>query len=88
MVELEKSNAGGAASQAGANYQSGVAALYGLRLLASSSLEPPFGLPSDVRLTEIRCQTEAPVDDVNLRTSAGGYIFVQVKTNVPVVSNL
>jgi hypothetical protein len=71
--------AGGAATQAGTDYQNRVAAWIAVRILAEKDASPPWDLPSHVTLEFIRCETEQPVDDLLVGTSSNGHIFIQAK---------
>lgn len=85
MAKAAKKNghpAGGRAEAAGGNYETLVASWYCVRILAGCAGEPPVDLPADVRLLSIRCQTEAPVDDVLIETSAKGFVFIQAKRSI------
>ena len=73
---------GGAATQAGINYQNRVAAWLCVRILAEQEAAPLWGLPEDVTFDFIRCETEQPVDDILVGASHGGHAFVQVKHTV------
>jgi hypothetical protein len=84
--QMRRSDSGGAAGQAGANYQSRVAAWYGVRMLAGSTVGPLHGLTANVRFTTVYCQTESPVDDIVVSTSERGYLFIQAKNRVTTVS--
>jgi signal recognition particle GTPase len=70
---------GGAATQAGIIYQNEVAAWLCVRILAEQEVASLWGLPDDVTLEFIRCETEQPVDDILVGTSQGGHAFIQVK---------
>lgn len=80
--KAEKPSSGGKAEATGANYETRVGAWYCVRQLLGIGAQPLFDLPADMRLTSIRCQTAAPVDDVNAATSDDGIIFVQAKRSV------
>lgn len=84
--QIGRSDAGGAAGQAGANYQARIAAWLAVRMLAGSAASPLYGLAADVRLTLVRCQTESPVDDVVVSTSENGFLFVQAKNRIATLS--
>src|SRR6267142_6884544 len=71
--------AGGAATQAGTDYQNRVAAWIAVRILAEQDASPPWDLPSHVTLEFLRCETEQPVDDLLVGTSSNGHVFIQVK---------
>lgn len=70
---------GGAAIQAGMNYQNRVAAWMCVHILAEQEVGPMWGLPQSVKVEFIRCETEQPVDDLLIGTSGGGHSFIQVK---------
>jgi signal recognition particle GTPase len=70
---------GGAATQAGINYQNRVAAWIAVSILAEQDVAPPWILPAHVTLIFLRCETEQPVDDLLVGTSDGGHVFIQVK---------
>jgi hypothetical protein len=73
---------GGRADATGGNYETLVATWYCVRLFAGAANEPPAGLPTGVRLVSLRCQTEAPVDDVLITTSSNGLLFIQAKRSI------
>lgn len=79
---LSRASTGGRAEAAGGNYETLVASWYCVRILAGGRAEPPVSLPAAVRLLSIRCQTEAPIDDALIETSAKGFIFVQAKRSI------
>lgn len=70
---------GGAAAQAGLDYQNRVAAYLATQILAERRdlKNLPPGKP-----TFLRCETEEPVDDILLGTDKGGFAFIQVKRSV------
>ena len=80
-------SSGGRAEAAGGNYETLVASWYCVRLLAGAAGEPPADLPANVRLLSIRCQTEAPVDDVLIETDTGGFLFIQAKRSIDLSSS-
>jgi hypothetical protein len=65
-------NSGGAATQAGIDYQNRVAAWMAVRILAEQDASPPWNLLDNVTLEFLRCETEQPVDDLLVGTSEGG----------------
>ena len=79
---MSSQNAGGAATQAGINYQNRVAAWFAVRVLAEVGAEPLEGLPTTSTLEFLRCETEQPVDDLMVGTSDGGHLFIQVKRSL------
>ena len=42
----------------------------------------PWSIPSDTTLEFLRCETEYPVDDLLVGTSASGFVFAQVKRSL------
>jgi hypothetical protein len=73
---------GGAAAQAGSRFEARVAAWYCVRMVAGAGAQPPLQLPTGTRLRFVRCQTEAPVDDVLVETDQTGFIFIQAKSGL------
>jgi hypothetical protein len=65
--------AGGAAAAGGFAFQDGVAAWLAGFILAEAPL--PWVNSSSVLPESLRCETEAPVDDILVSTNAGGWIF-------------
>jgi hypothetical protein len=77
-----KGTAGGKAEATGGDYETRVAAWYCGRVLVGAAAQPLFDLPPNISLVSARCQTDAPVDDVKVKTSEGGTVFVQAKRTV------
>jgi hypothetical protein len=77
----ELASGGGNATASGVAFQAGVAAYFGSALLAEQALDRPFGLSHAVPVS-IRCETEAPIDDLLVETKNGGFIFIQAKSSV------
>ena len=77
---------GGAATSGGITFQQRLGAYFGVYLLVGTRFEEHFNLgsASPVRL---RFETEAPVDDLLVSTSNGGYLAVQAKTTVALSRN-
>lgn len=74
-------SSGGAAAAGGIGFQAQLGALFGLQLLAQVPVDYVLGLGAAVPVW-IRFETEAPVDDILVATSGGGFIAVQAKTTV------
>jgi hypothetical protein len=78
---------GGNATAAGVAFQANVASYFGALLLGERAIDrlPDLGrvLPLSVRV-----ETEAPVDDILIETTAGGFIFIQAKSSIQFASNL
>jgi hypothetical protein len=75
-------NYGGSAEASGARFENLVTTWYAARALSDPSVFSLLGLPVDSTIVSIRCQTEAPVDDILIETSAPGFVFVQCKRRV------
>lgn len=73
-----RGTAGGAAAQAGTDYENRIAAWASVLVLAGQAAVPPFGLPPMTTAEAAHCQTNEPVDDVLVRTSIGR-CFIQAK---------
>jgi hypothetical protein len=71
--------AGGVATSTGIDYQFRVAAWFAAHILAEKDVTVPWRLPSSVTLESIHLETEYPIDDILVRTSTSGRIFIQVK---------
>ena len=74
-----RTQAGGAATAGGINFQHRATAWVAVRILAERESSPPWGLPGEVTLEWFRCETEQPVDDLMVRTSHGGLSLAQIK---------
>jgi len=74
-------SSGGAAAAGGIGFQAQLGALFGLQLLAQVPVDHVLELGAAVPVW-IRFETEAPVDDILVATSEGGFIAVQAKTTV------
>jgi len=73
--------AGGHATHSGISFQDKVAAVIAIYGLAEESL-PSMDLPGAATLTSVELETNAPVDDILVGTSAGGFCFINVKKGV------
>jgi signal recognition particle GTPase len=71
--------AGGAATASGMDYQHRATAWVVVQILAEKEASPPWGLPATTTLDWFRSETEQPVDDLLVVTSADGVIFSQIK---------
>ena len=74
--------AGGAAAAGGFEFQARAAAWFAAHILAERTAAHLFGLEPADALVSIRCEADAPVDDIIVKTSAGGFLFVQVKAGL------
>lgn len=91
MTPTQQSNSsrgissGGARAAGGFEFQAKLGALFGLHLLAQVPVDQVLELGPAVPVW-IRFETEAPVDDILVATSEGGFIAVQAKTTVTLSS--
>ncbi|MFP4029734.1 MAG: hypothetical protein ACLFWL_18300 [Candidatus Brocadiia bacterium] len=76
------SSAGGAATQTGILFQNRIAAWAAVHILAEESVSIPWDLRASTTLESLRCETEHPVDDLLIRTSEDGNIYVQAKHSI------
>ena len=74
-------SSGGAAAAGGLRFQSQIGAFFGLGIISQRAIDHVLGLGSAVPLW-MRFESEAPVDDILVATSAGGFVAVQAKTSV------
>jgi hypothetical protein len=81
-VTQQSGTSGGSAAAGGIAFQTRVVAYYSVIILAESEGAPPLGLPANLTLDYVRCETGAPVDDFLVGTSDGGHIFGQAKRTV------
>ena len=79
--------AGGNATASGVNFQASLGAMFAARLLTERALDERLRL-NDTRIKSIRFETEAPVDDLLLETTEGGFLFVQAKTTLSLSERL
>jgi hypothetical protein len=73
---------GGAAGAGGYSFSSRVAAAYAVDILRGSSWPARWELPAGTRLTALMLETEQAVDDLELATSDGGQVLLQIKRSV------
>src|SRR5262245_7442873 len=77
---------GGSATHAGIGFQDKVAGVLAVHILADTPVGF-FGLPANITPTSIELETNAPVDDILVPTSAGGFCFINVKKSVTLSKN-
>lgn len=70
---------GGSAAIGGFNFQLAVSAWAACYVLAERAVTARWGLPPDVYFTFIRCESEQPLDDLMIGTSASGHILLQIQ---------
>lgn len=72
---------GGAATAAGVTFQGGLGGLFAATGLTQASVDIRVQLKAE-SVSEFRLETESPIDDLIVYTTAPGRIFVQAKTNL------
>ena len=82
MSNSSRKSGGGSAAAGGMAFQHRVAAWAATHILAEKDATPPWGLPADTTLESLRCETEHPVDDLLVDTSAHCLVFAQVKRSL------
>jgi hypothetical protein len=90
MVDDEKKlpvGGGGSATSAGILFEQQLGALIGTWMLAGSSVDQRLDLGAS-KPVWIRFETEAPVDDILVATSANGFIAIQAKTTASLSRDL
>lgn len=78
---------GGNATAAGVTFQGGLGALFAVMAMEQRILQPRLRL-GNARPQAFRFETEAPVDDTLISTTANGYLSVQAKTALNLSSSL
>lgn len=73
------SQGGGAATHAGVGFQDRVAAWFAVRILDEQNASPLWSFATTITFEQLRSETTEPVDDIQITTSANGYIFIQAK---------
>jgi len=76
----QKSGGGGAATQAGINFQNRIAAWVATRILCDVARSAIFGLTDIPSL--LRCETEQAVDDLLVGSRTGWFAYAQVKHSI------
>jgi hypothetical protein len=77
-----RSGVGGSAMSGGAQFEHRGNACIAARIVAEATATPGWGLPPGVTLRSFRFNTEQPVDDWVVGTSAGGYVYGQSKASL------
>lgn len=78
---------GGAATSSGIRFEQQLGALFSSWILAGDRLDDSFRLGGTTP-EWIRFETEAPVDDLLIKTSDGGFVAVQAKTTASLSEDL
>lgn len=77
---MTKKTAGGRATESGMGFQAYVTTWFAAQMLADAPVGQTFGLRHDLKIDSLQCETGDAMDDVVLRLSDGGVIYVQAKT--------
>jgi len=72
---------GGSATHAGIGFQDKVAGWLAVHILSDEPIQF-LGLPMGAKPVSIEMETSAPVDDILISTSDGGFCFVNVKRSI------
>ncbi|MGR3761722.1 hypothetical protein ACUXV3_16570 [Roseobacteraceae bacterium NS-SX3] len=78
---------GGAATSAGVIFQQKLGASIASRILSGRCFDPAFRL-GNANPAWMRCETEAPVDDILVATDLGGFVAIQAKTTASLSKDL
>jgi hypothetical protein len=76
---MSRPRAGGDATAGGVTFQARVAAFFAVRVLAEQHAASLPGFSGDVVPTGVWCETTEALDDIEVRSSAGARLLVQVK---------
>ncbi|MGB8602691.1 MAG: hypothetical protein WCD42_10915, partial [Rhizomicrobium sp.] len=77
--QSDRIGGGGAATSAGIRFEQQLGALFASWILSGDRLDESFRL-GDATPEWVRFETEAPVDDLLIKTNNGGFIAIQAKT--------
>ena len=78
---------GGAATSAGVVFQQRLGSCIAAQILSDDQFDPVFNL-GEAKPSWIRFETEAPVDDILVATSLGGFVAIQAKTTASLSRDL
>jgi hypothetical protein len=81
------SKGGGNATAAGVTFQASVGAIFAAQLLAERPLDGRLGL-GGAKPRSIRFESEAPLDDVAVETTAHGWLLIQAKNSLTLAESL
>lgn len=87
LPRSDRTGGGGAATSAGIRFEQQLGALFSSWILSGERLNDTFRLGA-ASAEWIRFETEAPVDDILIKTSEGGYVAVQAKTSASLSGDL
>ena len=87
MVSDHRTTGGGHATAGGVEYQARVTAWVAVGMLAGSGVSA-WRLRSGTHIEYFRCETETPVDDLNVGLSDGGIAYIQAKRQLAIEKSL
>jgi ATPase family associated with various cellular activities (AAA) len=79
---MAKASSGGKAAHEGTDYQNRAAAWFAARILAERDVGALLETPASVTWDSIICESDQPVDDFIVKSSAGGFLFCQAKRSI------
>jgi len=74
--------AGGRATEAGMSFQAAVTTWFAVQMLVDAPVGSAFGLPVDLKISTLQCETGDAIDDIVVRLGGGGTIYLQCKTRL------
>ncbi len=80
-------SSGGAAAAGGFRFGQQLGTHFCAMVLSQRPIDDSFGLGNSIPVS-VRFETEAPVDDILVRTSVNGYVAIQAKTSLTLSSRL
>lgn len=86
-IEKRRGTGGGAATAGGEDFQHRASAWMAVHTLGEKDATIPWDLPTDTTIEWLRCETEQPVDDLLVGTSAKGLVFAQIKRTLQISEN-
>jgi hypothetical protein len=84
---IDRIGGGGAATSAGIRFEQQLGALISAWILAGDRFDASFGLGAAAPVW-LRFETEAPIDDLLVKTTNGGFVAIQAKTTASLSDDL
>jgi hypothetical protein len=81
-LKKRKGSGGGKATHSGVSFQAEIAAWLAVHILANKPLKDAFGIPIHSIPQSIRQESAHPIDDILVRFTPKGRLFVQATTNM------
>nr|NJM01866.1 hypothetical protein [Desulfobacula sp.] len=79
---MQKNTGGGAATNAGIDYQQRVAAWFLAMVFTRTGVSPLLGLPDGLDIESVAYENEACVDDLNIKCSNDFTLYLQIKRRI------